>query len=141
MWYALAADALVGIHILYVAYIVVGLVLILVGLRRKWNWVRNPWFRVTHLLAILIVIYEIIVRANCPLTTWEMQLRAMAGQAVNQATFMDRLLTFILVADAPRWLVSGLYFAFGLAITLVFVFAPPRWKRARKNRSINQIAP
>lgn len=141
MWYALSADALVGIHILYVAYIVAGLVLILVGLRRRWNWIRNPWFRITHLVAILIVIYEIIVKANCPLTTWEMQLRAMAGQAVNQTTFMDRLLSFILVADAPRWLVSGLYFAFGLAITLAFVFAPPRWRRARENRSVNQIVP
>jgi len=140
MWYALAADAIVGIHILYVAYIVAGLVLILVVLRRKWNWVRNPWFRLTHLIAILIVIYEIIVKANCPLTTWEMQLRGVAGQAVNQTTFMDRLLTFILVADAPRWLVSGLYFAFGLAITSLFVVAPPRWKRVRENRSINQIA-
>ncbi|HXI62430.1 MAG TPA: DUF2784 domain-containing protein [Pyrinomonadaceae bacterium] len=137
MWYALAADALVGIHILYVAYIVVGLVLILVGLRRKWKWIRNPWFRITHLVAILIVIYEIIVRANCPLTTWEMQLRGVAGQPVNQTTFMDRLLTFILVADAPRWLVSGLYFAFGLAITLLFVFAPPHWKRVRENRPID----
>jgi hypothetical protein len=137
MWYALAADAIVGIHILYVGYIVAGLVLILVGLRRKWNWVRNPWFRLTHLVAILIVIYEIIVRANCPLTTWEMQLRGVAGQPVNQTTFMDRLLSFILVADAPRWLVSGLYFAFGLAITLVFLFAPPRWKRVRENRSID----
>ena len=141
MWYALAADAIVGIHILYVAYIVAGLVLILVGRRRKWNWVRNPWFRLTHLVAILIVIYEIIVRANCPLTTWEMQLRGVAGQPVNQTTFMDRLLSFILVADAPRWLVSGLYFAFGVAITLLFVVAPPRWKRIRENRSIDQIAP
>ena len=141
MWYALAADAIVGFHILYVAYIVAGLVLILVGLRRKWNWVRNPWFRLPHLVAILIVIYEIIVRANCPLTTWEMQLRGVAGQPVNQTTFMDRLLSFILVADAPRWLVSGLYFAFGLAITLLFVVAPPRWKRTGENRSINQITP
>ena len=123
MWYAPVADALVGIHILYVAYIVVGLVLILVGLWQRWNWIRNPWFRVTHLVAILIVIYEIIVKANCPLTTWEMKLRAMAGQAVNQTTFMDRLLSFILVADAPHWLVSGLYFAFGLAITLLFAGA------------------
>jgi len=141
MWFTLAADALVVVHILCVAYIVVGLVMILVGLGRKWNWIRNPWFRITHLIAILIVIYEIIVRANCPLTTWEMRLRGLAGQAVNQTTFMDRLLTFILVADAPRWLVSGLYFTFGLAITLLFVFAPPRWKRAGENKSINQITP
>lgn len=132
--YALAADIIVVIHILYVAYVVVGFVLILVGLRRKWMWVRNPWFRCTHLVAILIVVYEMIVKANCPLTTWEMQLRGSAGQSTNQDTFMDRLLTFILVADAPRWLVNDLYFAFGFAITLLFVLAPPRWKKVRSSQ-------
>lgn len=133
MWFGIAADLLVVVHILYVAYIVVGLGLIVAGLRRKWYWVRNPWLRLTHLLAILIVVYEIIVKAQCPLTVWEMQLRALAGQAVNQTTFMDRLLSFILVADAPVWLVSGLYHAIGLAILSLFVFAPPRWKKARQS--------
>ena len=133
MWYGLAADLIVVVHILYVAYIVVSLWLIVAGLRRKWSWVRNPWFRSTHLLAILIVSYEIIVKAQCPLTVWEMQLRALAGQAVNQSTFMDRLLSFILFADAPVWLIDGLYHSIGLAIALLFVFAPPRWKKARRS--------
>ena len=133
MWYGLAADVLVVVHILYVGYVVVGLGLILVGWRRQWRWIRNPWFRLTHLIAILIVVYELMVKANCPLTVWEMQLRAVAGQPVNQTTFMDRLLSFILVADAPVWLIDGLYFAFGLAIALLFVFAPPYWKKARES--------
>jgi hypothetical protein len=133
MGYALAADLIVVIHILYVAYITVGLWLIVAGLRRGWNWTRNPWFRLTHLLAILIVVYELIVKANCPLTTWEMQLRALAGQAVNQSTFMDRLLSFILFANAPVWLIDSLYFAFALAIMLLFVFAPPRRKTAKQS--------
>jgi hypothetical protein len=132
--YALAADLLVVIHILYVAYVVGGVVVILVGLRRKWMWVRNPWFRCTHLIAILIVVYELIVKANCPLTTWEMQLRGSAGEPTNQTTFMDRLLSFVLVADAPRWLVTDLYFAFGIAIVLLFVFAPPRGKKIRRSQ-------
>jgi len=130
MWYGLAADLIVVIHLLYVAYVVGGLGVILVGLRRKWMWVRNPWFRLTNLFAILIVVYELMVKANCPLTTWEMQLRSSAGQPTDQSTFMDRLLSFILIADAPGWLISDLYLAFGLTIVLLFVFAPPRWKKA-----------
>src|SRR5215471_2812567 len=133
MWYALAADIIVVIHILYVAYIVIGVWLIVAGLRRRWSWIRNPWFRSTHLLAILIVVYELIVKANCPLTTWEMQLRGAAGQVVNQSTFMDRLLSFILFANAPVWVLDVLYVAFGVAIVLLFVLAPPKWSSARQS--------
>ena len=85
MWYGLAADLVVVVHILYVAYIVIGLWLIVAGLRRGWNWIRNPWFRSTHLLAILIVVYELIVKANCPLTTWEMRLRAGLARYMQRA--------------------------------------------------------
>ena len=53
MLYSLLTDLVVAVHIGYVAYIIVGLALILVGLGRKWGWVRNPWFRLTHLAAIL----------------------------------------------------------------------------------------
>ena len=135
MWYGIAADLMVIIHVLYVAYIVGGVALILIGLKRKWNWIRNPWFRLTHLLAILIVMYEMIVKANCPLTTWEMQLRSVAGQPVDHSTFMDRLLSFILFADAPGWLINSLYFGFGFAIVTLFVFAPPYWKKVRQSLS------
>ena len=47
------------------------------------KWIRNPWFRVTHLLAILIVVMETFLKLNCPLTTWENQARAAAQQPVR----------------------------------------------------------
>jgi hypothetical protein len=135
MWYSFLADLVVAIHFAYVAYIVGGLVLILVGLRRRWRWIRNPWFRVTHLLAILIVVYEIIVKANCPLTTWEDSARAAAHQPVDGSAFMDRLLSFILFSSAPHWLTDGLYFLFALAIAVAFLCAPPQWRAGRELRS------
>ena len=51
----------------YVVYVVGGLVAILIGAWRGRKWIRNPWFRVTHLLAILIVVIEIFLKLNCPL--------------------------------------------------------------------------
>src|SRR5438105_15672987 len=101
MWYNLAADLIVAIHILYIMVVVVGLGLILIGLRRKWNWIRKPWFRVSHLVAILIVVFEVVFDRNCPLSVWDSQLRSLAGQSGSETTFIDRLLWFILFADAP----------------------------------------
>ena len=132
MFYSVVADLIVVIHLGYVFYVVGGLIAILIGMGRGRKWIRNPWFRVTHLLAILIVITEIILKFNCPLTTWEMSARAAAQQPVNGSAFMDRLLSFVLIGTAPRWLINGLYILFGIAIAATFIFAPPRWKAIRR---------
>ena len=132
MLYQLLADLIVAIHIAYVVYVVGGLVAILIGAWRRRKWIRNPWFRITHLLAILIVVMEIFLKLNCPLTTWENQARAAAQQPVDGSAFMDRLLTFILIGSAPRWVINGAYFLFAIAIVATFFWAPPRWKRAGK---------
>jgi len=128
MFYSLVADLIVSIHIAYVVYVVGGLVAILIGTWRGRTWTRNPWFRVTHLLAILIVAMECILKLNCPLTTWESSARAAAQQPVDGSAFMDRWLSFILMGAAPRWVINGLYFLFAIAIAAAFFFAPPRWR-------------
>src|SRR5213075_1039144 len=125
---ALLADLIVAIHIAYVVYVVGGLVAILIGAWRARRWIRNPWFRVTHLLAILIVVFEIFLKLNCPLTTWENWARATAQQPVDGSAFMDRLLSFILVGNAPGWVIDCLYYAFAVAIVATFFLVPPRWK-------------
>lgn len=132
MLYPLLAELIVAIHIAYVVYVVGGLVAILIGALRGRKWIRNPWFRITHLLAILIVVVEIFLKFNCPLTTWENQARAAAQQPVDGSAFMDRLLTFILIGSAPRWLINGAYFVFAVAIVATFLWVPPRWKSAGK---------
>jgi len=42
--YALAADALLVLHVLFVVFVVLGLVAIFVGKFLSWRWVRNHWF-------------------------------------------------------------------------------------------------
>lgn len=53
--YLLCADTILGLHTLFVAFVVAGFGLIVIGWVRGWGWVRNPWFRAAHLLAIAIV--------------------------------------------------------------------------------------
>src|SRR5438105_14616749 len=103
MWYGLAADLMVAVHVAYVAYVVVGQLLIILAAPMKWQWARNPWFRFTHLLAIAIVAFEAIQGLPCPLTVWEMQLRELAGQSVTDASFMGKLLHDLLfIEDVPQ---------------------------------------
>jgi hypothetical protein len=68
MLYVLAADAVLMLHVLFVAFVIVGLVLIVVGRLMSWSWVRNWWFRVIHLVAIGIVVLQSWLGVICPLT-------------------------------------------------------------------------
>lgn len=132
MWYSLLADLVVAAHTAYVAYVLLGLPLTLWGLRRGWGWVRNPWFRLTHLAAILVVVLELLFKLACPLTVWEVELRALAGRPVSEATFVGRLMNYLLFAAVPAWVSNALYVGFALAIALTFVLAPPRWRGGRE---------
>lgn len=133
MWYSLLADLVVAAHIGYVAYIIVGLALILIGLGREWRWVRNPWFRLTHLAAILIVVSELFFKATCPLTLLEWKFRSLAGQPPNEAAFFDRLMYHVLSGGLPGSVTNSVYVVAALVISATFVFAPPR--RGRVQRS------
>jgi uncharacterized protein DUF2784 len=126
MGYRLLADLIVAIHAAYVAFVVIGLVLILVGVACRWGWVRNWWFRVAHLVAILIVAAEALLDYPCPLTEWEYRLREMGGQAVSGGTFIGDLLHNLIFYDAPPWAFTFAYVAFALAVALTFLIAPPR---------------
>ena len=102
-WYALGADAILLLHTLFVAFVVIGLGLILVGWKLDWRWVRNPWFRLAHVLAIVLVVLQAWLGLACPLTVWEMSLRAQAGDAVYPGSFIAHWLELILYYQAsPR---------------------------------------
>src|SRR5947209_199294 len=129
MGYGLLADMVVGIHVAYVSYVVLGQLAIFAGVVLRWQWIRNFWFRVTHLVAIIIVAFEAIMNITCPLTTWEAQLRAAAGQQVQEGTFMGRLLHDLMYFNWPEWVFTALYITFALLVLATFVVAPPRWRK------------
>ena len=80
--YLLAADLLLIGHVLFVAFVVFGLILILIGKPLNWAWVRNPWFRLAHLAAIGIVALQSWLGLICPRTKLEMTLRDRADGVV-----------------------------------------------------------
>lgn len=128
-FYALLADLLVGVHLAYVGYVVIGLVLIVLGICLGWGWVRNPWFRWTHLLAILVVAVEAVIEFECPLTTWENTLRYWATGTIHADTFVGRLLGALMFPTWPDWAYNALYYGLAGLVLLTFLLAPPRRRR------------
>mgnify|MGYP001812166826 CR=1 FL=1 len=122
----LLADALLFIHVMFVVFVVIGLVLILAGKLADWSWVRNPWFRLAHLVAIGIVTVQSWVGVICPLTTWEMALRARAGDATYPGSFIAHWLETILYYEAPAWVFTICYTVFATAVVISWIWVRPR---------------
>ena len=137
--YGLLADAVVCAHVGYVAFVLLGQVAIILAAAFRWEWGRNRWFRLSHLLAIAIVAVEAVMGWQCPLTTWEHQLRELGGQSFEaSSTFMGRLMHNLLFIDQyftdgkpPEAFFTTLYLAMLIIVLQGLVMCPPRLLRKR----------
>ena len=66
MVYQLLADFVVLVHLGYVLFVIFGQLAILLGALRRWQWIRNFWFRVVHLAMIAIVVVEAVLGNRLP---------------------------------------------------------------------------
>src|SRR5260370_723437 len=77
---AMLAATIVVIHLLIMVFITAGLPLIYIGAARRWRWIRDWRWRVTHLAAIGLVAAESLAGIVCPLTLWEDALRGQESK-------------------------------------------------------------
>ena len=123
---ALLAELLVALHLAVVAFVVLGLAAVLVGGWRGWAWVRGRRWRLVHLLLVVVIALQAWLGRLCPLTILELWLRARAGQARAQESFVGRLLRELLYVDAPWWAFVAAYTLFLGAVALAWWRVPPR---------------
>ena len=131
LFYRIAADVVVVLHMSYVMVVVFGLVITWIGILLHQSWARNFWWRCGHLTMILIVVGEAWAGIICPLTIWEQRLRELAGQQAYAGSFIGNLVHDWLFYDLPRWVFTALYTAFCSLVLLSFIIAPPTWPRKR----------
>jgi hypothetical protein len=110
------ADAIVVIHLAYLAFVPVGGLL-------AWRWPRVIW---AHLVAVAIGVLSIAVGFDCPLTTWEQSLRRLGGQRPYTAGFVDHYLTGRVYPYGYEWAVQVM---FGVCIVASYVYVVRRARR------------
>jgi hypothetical protein len=123
--YRLLANAVLFAHLGVVLFIVAGLVLILLGGRLQWAWVRNFWFRVLHLASIGYVVAETWLGIDCPLTTLEQWLRVRAGQGGFDDDFIAHWVSQVMFYQAPPWAFTTVYSLFGLLVLASWLLVRP----------------
>jgi hypothetical protein len=133
--YKALADLVLVLHLGFVAFVILGLLLILAGGFRHWGWIRNPWFRLLHLAAIGVVVIQAWFGVICPLTTLEMSLRQRAGETAYNGSFIEHWVQKILFYEGPGWIFTVAYTLFGLLVVGTWAGFPPRLSIFSKRRS------
>jgi hypothetical protein len=113
------ADAIVVVHLAYLAFIPLGGVLAL-------RWPRLMWL---HLAAVAVGLISITIGFDCPLTTWEQSLRRRGGQRPYPNGFVDHYLTGRVYPHGYAWAVQAV-FAFCAVVPYAF-----RYRRGRLDRA------
>lgn len=130
------ADVIVVVHFAVVLYVILGQAAVLWGGWRGWAWVRRPAFRLTHLGLILFVAGQGAVGELCPLTVWENELRALAGQPIERSSFIAYWAHELLFVDASLELLAGVYVAFAACVLASLYLVPVRWRRDADGASV-----
>lgn len=125
LFYLIAADTILLIHVVFVVFVVLGLLLIFAGRVFAWRWVHNFSFRITHLVAIGVVVLQSWLGVICPLTVWEMNLREKAGDSVYEGSFITYWLQTLLYYRAAEWVFVLLYTLFGVLVIASWYWVRP----------------
>jgi Protein of Unknown function (DUF2784) len=108
MWYQAGADVVVVIHLLFICFVVAGVLL-------TWRWPRIVW---VHLPAVIYGALVEFASLTCPLTLLEDDLRRRAGEAGYSGGFIDHYLIKVIY---PAGLTPGMQIGLGLLLLLVAI--------------------
>lgn len=123
------ANLVVVAHLAYFLFVVGGSVGILIGLAQRRQWIYNPWFRVTHLLSVLVVPAEDVFRFR-PLNTLEGSLRPISANTAASSqvgNLLDRLLRHTI----PGPVLDVMYWTLGASLLLLLLIVRPHFRIPR----------
>lgn len=123
MFWRIAADALVLLHLVFILFVLLGGLLLL----------RWPRLLCLHLPAVAWGIVVECLHLGCPLTPWENHLRRRAGQAGYEDGFIEHYLIPLIY---PAGLTPQIQLWLGSIVLLVnlSVYACLIWRRHSKGR-------
>lgn len=122
------ADLVVIIHLAYFVFVVGGFIFTVFGAAKQWPGVRNPWFRISHLSAVLIVLIEDVSGRNCPLNVAETSLRTSVAEVPGS---VGDFLEFLLHHTLTERTLDVIYWTLGVALIVLFIIVRPTFRVGR----------
>lgn len=115
------AAAILALHLLIIAFNVLGMAIIPIGAWRNWRFVRAPVWRLAHLASMAIVAGQALAGRACFLTLWQDALLGRGGQPL-----IMRTVNAIVFWPLPGWFFSALYLTLFAYVLAMLVIVPLR---------------
>jgi Protein of Unknown function (DUF2784) len=123
------AHLVLAIHVAIIAFNVAGLIVIPLGARLGWSFVRASTWRVLHVISWGVVALQAAAGRACFLTDWQ---HALAGGEEAPEPLVARLVNAAIYWPLPLWVFTVLYAAaFAWIIALLWIVPPVRRLRPR----------
>lgn len=114
-------QLVLAVHLLVIAFNVLGLVAIPLGARLGWSWVRIRWWRAVHLASWVIVAIQAVLGRACFLTLWQDDL---TGGGAEDPLIM-RLVNRLIYWPLPMWAFTALYVVLFAMVLVLWRRVPP----------------
>ncbi|WP_374470672.1 DUF2784 family protein [Phenylobacterium sp.] len=114
------------LHLLVIAFNVLGLVAIPVGARCGWDWVRIRAWRALHVVSWVVVALQAVLGRACFLTVWQDGLTGGGAQDPLIMRAVNRLIYWPL----PMWAFTAMYLALFALVLALWRAVPPRRRPA-----------
>jgi Protein of Unknown function (DUF2784) len=118
MWFRVAADLVLVIHLLFILFVVGGAFL-------TWRW---PWVVWVHLPAMIYGALIEFVGFTCPLTPLQNYLARRGGETAYHGGFISHYLVQVIY---PHGLTRGIQIGLGLFVLLVAAIGYAGYLRRR----------
>ena len=119
------AQSILAIHLLVIVFNLAGLVVIPLGAKRGWAFVRAPIWRLLHAGSWATVALQAILGQACFLTVW--QADASVGEA-SAEPLVARWINALIYWPLPLWVFAILYCAAFAYVLILFRLVPLYWR-------------
>lgn len=119
---AALGPLVLALHLLVIAFNVLGLVAIPLGARLGWDWVRIRWWRLLHLGSWVVVAIQAVLGRACFLTIWQDDLSGAGAQD----PLVMRVVNSLIYWDLPMWVFAAVYLVLFALVLALWKTVPPR---------------
>jgi len=120
------AQAVLAVHFVVAAFVVIGMIAIPIGGRLAWPPVFVLGWRLAHLGTVAIIAAQKLLGQTCFLSVWEFELMDRAGQAATSLPVIHRLGLAVMHWNMPDWFFAALYTAILIYVAALWWLVPPR---------------